>query len=84
VGAQGTRGILNPLSGLAHFSLDRAPPPEDLALFVERFWRVRWDLAGQPPFAQEILPYPCVNVSFQPRFRADRSSGLVDRSRAAA
>jgi AraC-like DNA-binding protein len=65
VGAQGTRGILNPVSGLAHFSLDRTLPPEDLAPFVERFWTVRWDLEGQPPFASEILPYPCVNVSFR-------------------
>ena len=65
MGTKGTRGILNPVDGLAHFSLERELPPDDLAGFVDRFWRVRWDLAGRPPFEQEILPYPCVNVSFQ-------------------
>lgn len=24
---------------------------------------MRWDLEGRPAFAQEILPYPCVNLS---------------------
>lgn len=59
-----TRGILNPVAGLAHFELAREAPPDDLACFVTRFWRVRWDLEGRPPFEQEILPYPCVNLSF--------------------
>jgi AraC-like DNA-binding protein len=65
VDAAGTRGILNPALGRAHFSLERDDPPEDLTPFVDRFWSVRWDLEGQPPFEQEILPHPCVNLSFQ-------------------
>jgi AraC-like DNA-binding protein len=65
VGTPGTRGILNPAEGRAHFSLDREIPPDDLAPFVEGFWRVRWDLEGRPPFEQEVLPYPSVNLSFQ-------------------
>jgi AraC-like DNA-binding protein len=65
VGTQGTRGILNPVEGFAHFSLERQDAPGDLATFVDRFWQVRWDLDGRPPFDQEILPYPCVNVSFR-------------------
>jgi AraC-like DNA-binding protein len=60
-----TRGILNPVDGFAHFSLERADPPDDLAPFVQRYWGVRWDLEGRPSFAQEILPHPCVNLSFQ-------------------
>jgi len=60
----GTRGILNPVDGLAHFALERESPPDDLAGFVESFWSVTWNLEGRPPFEQEILPYPCVNVSF--------------------
>jgi AraC-like DNA-binding protein len=54
---------LNPFEGFKHFALRREPPPDDLVAFVEGFWSVRWDLEGKPPFAQEILPYPCVNVS---------------------
>lgn len=61
---KGTRGILNPFDGLAHFTLEREPSPPDLACFIASFWSVRWDLDGRPPFEQEILPYPCVNVSF--------------------
>ncbi|HET9933788.1 MAG TPA: helix-turn-helix domain-containing protein [Polyangiaceae bacterium] len=63
MGTKATVGILNPFEGFKHFSLRREAPPEDLAPFVERFWSVRWDLDGRPPFAQEILPYPCVNLS---------------------
>lgn len=62
---KGTRGILNPLEGLAHFSLDRELPPTDLAPFVENFWCVRWNLEGRAPFEQEILPSPCVNLSLE-------------------
>jgi hypothetical protein len=63
MGAKGTRGILNPSEGFAHFALERQAPPDDLAPFVENYWSVRWDLEGQPAFEQEILPYPCVNLS---------------------
>ncbi|HKQ69688.1 MAG TPA: helix-turn-helix domain-containing protein [Polyangiaceae bacterium] len=63
MGTKGTRGILNPSEGFKHFSLRREPPPDDLAPFVEGFWSVRWDLEGRPPFEQEVLPYPCVNLS---------------------
>jgi AraC-like DNA-binding protein len=63
MGAQGTVGILNPFEGFKHFSLRREPPSDDLAHFVDGFWSVHWDLEGQPPFEQEVLPYPCVNLS---------------------
>jgi AraC-like DNA-binding protein len=56
--------MLNPLRGTKHFFVEREPPPDDLACLVETFWSVRWDLEGREPFEQEVLPYPCVNVSF--------------------
>ena len=49
--------------GFKHFSLEREAPPDDLAAFVEGFWSVRWDLDAGASFEQEILPYPCVNLS---------------------
>jgi AraC-like DNA-binding protein len=64
MGRSGTRGILNPMLGLTQFRLAREPPPPDLAAFVDRFWTVRWDLPAGRAFEQEILPYPCTNVSF--------------------
>lgn len=63
MGSKGTLGILNPFEGFKHFSLRREAPPDDLAQFVDGFWSVHWDLEGRPPFEQEILPYPCVNLS---------------------
>ncbi len=59
---RGTHGILNPQAGAARFTLSRVAPAADLAPFVERFWLVRWDLRGRPPYAQETLSYPCVNL----------------------
>jgi AraC-like DNA-binding protein len=58
----GTRGILNPNAGLTQFALGREPPPEDLAPFVESFWSVSWNVE-HGVYEQEILPYPCVNLS---------------------
>jgi hypothetical protein len=44
------------------------------------FWLVRWDLGGRPPFQQEVLPYPCVNVAFEDgRFKVHGSSYLDAR-----
>jgi len=60
------RGILEPEAGLRHFSLERRRPSPDLAGHVERHWIVRWDLRGSPPFEQEILPHPCVNLVAEP------------------
>jgi AraC-like DNA-binding protein len=31
---------------------------------VARYWLVRWDLRGQPPYRQKIVPYPNVHLSF--------------------
>jgi AraC-like DNA-binding protein len=58
----GTHGILDPHAGAAHFALARVAPSAALAPFVERYWLIRWDLRGRPAYAQETLPYPCVNL----------------------
>jgi AraC-like DNA-binding protein len=66
-----TRGILRPTHGLARFDLDRVAPPDDLAPFVQLLWTVRWDLPPGESFAQEILPFPCVNLACEEgRFQA--------------
>jgi len=61
-----TRGILRPDAGRARFELRRRSPADELADHVERHWSVRWDLRGDPPFTQEILPHPCVNLVAEP------------------
>ncbi len=59
------RGVLHALSPgrVAHA---RVAPPPDLADRVEHFWRVAWDLDGQPPLVQETLPHPNVHLVLEP------------------
>ncbi len=64
------RGVLNPEAAARHFELERHPPAEDLAFFVERHWIIRWDLRGRDPYVQETLPQPCVNLVLE----ADRAA----------
>jgi AraC-like DNA-binding protein len=67
------RGVLRPAEVAEQANLrrdDRVADP--LRPFVERYWSVRWDLTGQPPFRSEVLSHPSVNVSVEqgshPRF----------------
>lgn len=62
MGESGTRGILNPNAFLSQFELARELPPEDLSPFIEHFWSVSWNV-DEGSYEQEILPYPCVNLS---------------------
>ncbi len=58
------RGIVAPEAGLAHFRLDRYPPSPAAARFVDRYWVATWDLRGRPPYTQQVLAHPVVNVVF--------------------
>jgi AraC-like DNA-binding protein len=68
-----SRGILRPAETARAADLRRdAPVSAELLPFVERYWSVRWDLTGRPPFRSEVLSHPSVNVSVEsgsePRF----------------
>lgn len=39
-------------------------PAPELTRFVARYWIVTWDLRGQAPYRQLIVPYPNVHLSF--------------------
>jgi AraC-like DNA-binding protein len=76
------RGILHPAETVGRAGLRRdAPVSEPLRPFVERYWSVRWDLTGQPPFRSEVLSHPSVNVSVEsgtePRFGVGMPAVLV-------
>jgi len=58
-------GVLHAATAAARFTLNRYPPLADLAPFVDFCWIVRWDLRGQPPHEQTILPHPNVNLAFE-------------------
>lgn len=68
-----TKGVLRPVQTeqLAGLRRDHPVSPA-LRPFVERYWSVRWDLTGKPPFRSEVLSHPSVNVSIEtgtlPRF----------------
>jgi AraC-like DNA-binding protein len=40
------------------------PPAPELAPFVSHHWYVAWDLTGQPPYPQLLVPTPKVQLSF--------------------
>ncbi|GIJ65247.1 helix-turn-helix domain-containing protein [Virgisporangium ochraceum] len=42
----------------------KGEPAADLAPYVTHYWAVSWDLRGQPPFRQKVVPYPQVHLSF--------------------
>jgi len=58
-------GVLHASTAATRFTLARYPPPADLAPFVDFCWVIRWDLRGQPPYQQSILPHPNVNLAFE-------------------
>jgi AraC-like DNA-binding protein len=59
------RGVLRPDVAADRFGLARFAPSDPLALFVDFYWIVRWDLRGQPPHDQTILPHPNVNLGIE-------------------
>ncbi|SNS88355.1 transcriptional regulator, AraC family [Geodermatophilus saharensis] len=58
-----------------------APVSPALEPFVERYWSVRWDRTGRPPFRSEVLSDPGVNLSVEtgsePRFGTALPAVLV-------
>jgi AraC-like DNA-binding protein len=66
VGDEGLgRGVLHQAVAASRFSLARYPPSAELEPFLDFHWIVRWDLRGQPPHEQKILPHPNVNLAFE-------------------
>ncbi|GAA3399723.1 DUF6597 domain-containing transcriptional factor [Paenibacillus hodogayensis] len=61
----GGKGILNSDRTAGQFSLARYMPSPDLDWLIKRFWVVRWDLRGKPPYRQIVLSHPNVNMVFE-------------------
>ena len=57
--------MLRPGLAATRFQLTRTVPCAELAPFVEFYWILRWDLRGQQPHEQTILPHPNVNLAFE-------------------
>lgn len=56
------KGILHPNQSATKFQLTRYAPAPEVAAFIERYWLIRWDLRGQPPYQTATLPQPYVNL----------------------
>ncbi|WP_372814872.1 DUF6597 domain-containing transcriptional factor [Paenibacillus sp.] len=59
-------GVLHLNGGEKKFQLSRYAPSGDLGFFVKHFWIVSWDLTGQEPYLQDVVPNPCVNLVIEP------------------
>lgn len=70
------KAILHPDEQARHRSLVRLPPGHQLRAFVAHYWSVRWDLPEWPPYSAAVLPFPCVNVTFE--CTSTRSGGFVN------
>ncbi len=58
-------GILNARAAQEKFRFSAVEPASALAPFVSHYWLVVWDLRGQDPYEQQVLPYPSVNMTFK-------------------
>lgn len=58
-------GILHPEAAARRFRYTDLAPRQELAPYVEHFWAVAWNLCGEEPYEQRILPYPSVNMTFK-------------------
>lgn len=61
-GQKPSMGILQLSEGEKKFQLSRYAPSEPLKHFVKHYWVVSWDLEGQSPYLQDVVPNPCVNM----------------------
>ncbi|MBM2614364.1 AraC family transcriptional regulator [Actinoplanes sp. LDG1-06] len=52
--------------GRRKFGFSAPAAAANLTPYVEHYWIVSWDLRGQEPYEQRVLPYPAVNVTFKP------------------
>jgi AraC-like DNA-binding protein len=65
------RGVLKTaVSDPQRYRHERYHPSSDLALYVEHYWLVEWDLRGQAPERAETLPHPSVHMVFEQHGRS--------------
>lgn len=60
------KGVLRRAKGLERFGGGRFHPPCALEPWVEHFWTTHWDLGDDPPYHQDVLPHPSINVVLEP------------------
>lgn len=58
------KGVVDPLGMARRIRLATYPPSAPLALFVDYFWIVEWDMGARAPEIQRVLPYPNAHLVF--------------------
>jgi AraC-like DNA-binding protein len=58
--------ILHPGAGREKFRFKAPEAAPALRRFVSHYWIVTWNLRGQDPYEQHVLPHPAVNMTFKP------------------
>jgi AraC-like DNA-binding protein len=56
-------GILNPNKGLKNIYHERYLPADNLSIFVEHYWIVKWNI--KEPHLSETLPHPSIHIVFE-------------------
>lgn len=59
------KGIVDPAGAARRIRLGTYPPSAPLQDFVDYYWVVEWDLRGQAPQTQRVLPYPSAHLVFE-------------------
>ena len=54
--------LLNAAELAEHCQRSHLDPSADLAPYVSVAWILRWSLGDRPPFVQQVLPDPCVQI----------------------
>src|SRR4030095_4004183 len=68
-------GILQLNEGENKYQLSRYTPSEPLRHFIKHYWVISWNLEGAPPYLQDVVPNPCVNMVME-----DQRSGIYGAS----
>ncbi|NKY58610.1 helix-turn-helix transcriptional regulator [Nocardia flavorosea] len=74
--ADDRKAILHPHEQERYRTLERLPAGPAVAEYVEWYWAVRWDMRGRAPYFAEVLPFPCVHLTFERD--GDRFGGFVN------
>ncbi|KQV75725.1 AraC family transcriptional regulator [Aeromicrobium sp. Root344] len=61
---RGDSAIVRPTAAAQHIDIRRVVPSERWQPFIQYHWIVRWECPE--PFAQQVIPQPCVHVSAEP------------------
>jgi AraC-like DNA-binding protein len=63
--AEPVRGVVGRAGSTTVFDLNRWPPSEAAARFIEHFWSVSWDLREQGPFDSTVITFPSMHITHE-------------------